>query len=46
MVNMYGGFNGARDPSGQLLEEGWQGCGFDVETGASERSYPNLKNAE
>ena len=44
LVTMYGGFNGARDRSGTLLEKGWQECGFPAETGpSSERGYEKLK---
>ena len=32
LVNMHGGFSGARDPMGTVTEPGWQACGFDVTT--------------
>ena len=33
LINMHGGFMGARDPMGNLLQEGWKGMGFPCATG-------------
>ncbi len=30
LVNMSGGFHGATDMSGSMLEQGWAACGFDT----------------
>ena len=44
MINMDGGFSGKRDQFGQLLEQGWEGCGFPTEaTAPDERSWGQLK---
>jgi rhodanese-related sulfurtransferase len=44
LVNMHGGFSGARDPFGRVSEPGWQACGFPCENdGADERSYSRLR---
>ena len=44
LVNMYGGFSGARDMSGQVVERGWQDCGYPVVNGpCEERGYPALQ---
>jgi rhodanese-related sulfurtransferase len=44
LVNMMGGFSGARDMSGQVVEQGWHGLGFPVVTGpCTERGYQVLK---
>jgi len=32
LVNMDGGFSGARDASGAVREPGWQACGYAVST--------------
>lgn len=43
IINMQGGFGGARDPSGQVAVAGWQDSGLPVETTAlSGRSYDEL----
>lgn len=43
VVNMQGGFGGARDPSGQVSVAGWQDSGLPVETTALPgRSYDEL----
>jgi len=33
LVNMHGGFSGARDPLGRVVEPGWSACGFPTESG-------------
>jgi rhodanese-related sulfurtransferase len=44
LVNMHGGFSGARDPAGQVVERGWADCGFPTESGQpSGRAYADLK---
>ncbi len=44
LMNMYGGFVGARDPMGQMVEPGWQACGFPTTTGEDpERGYAALQ---
>ena len=43
LVNLHGGFDGARDMFGRLVEPGWAASGLAVETGAStpvERADP------
>jgi E3 ubiquitin-protein ligase RNF13 len=43
LVNMSGGFVGARDPLGRV-EKGWSGLGFPSESGAApERDYESLR---
>ena len=43
LVNMHGGFSGARDMTGQITEQGWQACGFPVAQQApAERTYQGL----
>ena len=34
LINMHGGFSGARDPYGTLIQEGWQGMGYPCAEGA------------
>ncbi len=42
--NMRGGFGGARDAAGQVIEPGWQSCGYPVQTGAPEgRCYDSMR---
>ena len=44
LVNMWGGFLGARDMGGQVVENGWQACGFPVDQqGNPERAYAALR---
>ena len=44
LINMDGGFTGKRDASGQVIEQGWAGCGFPVEGAATaERTWAQLK---
>ncbi len=44
LVNMHGGFSGARDPMGTVTEPGWQACGFEVTAEAApERTWEALK---
>ncbi len=43
LVNMHGGFSGARDESGDVVQAGWAACGFPVASGApSKRCYGDL----
>ena len=43
LVNMDGGFSGARDGSGAVREPGWQACGFAVSTESPpERAWSTL----
>ncbi len=42
---MDGGFSGKRDEVGQIVEEGWMGCGFPTEgTAPTERTWEKLKH--
>lgn len=34
LLNMAGGFHGATDMSGNMVEQGWAACGYDVEKAA------------
>ncbi len=44
LVNMHGGFSGARDQSGRLVEPGWADCGFPCESAPDpDRSYDALR---
>ena len=44
VVNMVGGFSGAHDPSGQLLQPGWSTLNFPTTTGnGGEKSYDALR---
>lgn len=44
LVNMHGGFSGARDAAGSLVQEGWAGQGFPTTTdGEAERSWTSLQ---
>ncbi len=43
LVNMDGGFSGRQDGAGQIVEQGWHGLGFPVESAAPpERCWPGL----
>ncbi|MEM7305554.1 MAG: rhodanese-like domain-containing protein [Planctomycetota bacterium] len=43
LANMHGGYSGARDPSGQVTEAGWEACGFEVTSdSAPERTWSQL----
>jgi rhodanese-related sulfurtransferase len=43
LVNMHGGFSGARDQTGRVTEAGWQECGFPIGTNApDERTWRHL----
>ena len=33
LVNLHGGFSGARDPFGNLIQEGWKGMGYPCAEG-------------
>ncbi len=42
---MDGGFSGKRDELGQVIEEGWMGCGLPTESAApAERTWEQLKS--
>lgn len=44
LANMYGGFTGAFDPGGNLVEAGWEACGFETTTDLNpERTWDALK---
>ncbi len=43
-VNMDGGVDGRRDAVGQMVQEGWRGCGFECsQTPESGRTYRELR---
>ena len=43
LVNMAGGFSGATDPAGAVVEPGWQSCGLPVEAQSQDgRDYASL----
>ena len=43
LVDQRAGFQGSRDPFGQVKEAGWQGAGLDVATEAEpDRTYEAL----
>ena len=45
LVNMAGGFHGAFDMSGNVLEPGWLACGFESATKSQPgRSWKELAN--
>jgi rhodanese-related sulfurtransferase len=47
LVNLAGGFLGARDAMGQVVRPGWQTAGFPCETQAPpERTYTALRGPE
>jgi hypothetical protein len=44
LVNMEGGFHGARDQGGRIVEPGWVACGFETTNqGNSERTWEVLQ---
>ena len=44
LVNMHGGFLGARDPYGNLIQEGWKALGFPSASGQDEgETYASIK---
>ena len=44
--NMLGGFSGAHDPAGEVVEVGWQGLGFTTTNDAGDgSSYASLRDA-
>ena len=46
LVNMDGGFSGARDASGAVVQPGWEACQLPVEREAGEgRTYAELSAA-
>jgi rhodanese-related sulfurtransferase len=45
LVNMAGGFHGAFDMSGNVVEQGWAACGFDTQKKAEAgRTWKELKD--
>ena len=47
LVNLHGGFSGARDPMGRVTEPGWAACGFEVTTECPpERTWEGLRPAQ
>ncbi|MBL4846470.1 MAG: rhodanese-like domain-containing protein [Planctomycetes bacterium] len=43
LINMRGGFGGARGPDGTLTEQGWSGLGLPTSSEAGERSWDSLR---
>ena len=44
LVNMHGGFSGARDMAGNIQQDGWQALGYPTTDEARpERTYENLR---
>lgn len=43
LVNMVGGFSGARAPDGAVIERGWADAGLPVETDVAERGFAALQ---
>lgn len=44
-VVMRGGFGGERDPAGEIINVGWKGLGYQIETDNPEgNSYESLRN--
>jgi rhodanese-related sulfurtransferase len=43
LVNMAGGFHGATDMSGNVVEPGWAACGFDSTREGGGRSWSDLQ---
>ena len=47
LINMHGGFSGARDPAGTVLQPGWQDLAYPVSTSANaERTYEHLQRRQ
>ena len=45
LIDQRAGFDGARDPFGQLTEPGWKGAGLPVESGeGGDHSYASIRN--
>ena len=45
LVNMHGGFSGARDQAGAVVEPGWQACDFPISSQAPDNhSWQHLSN--
>ncbi len=42
-INMVGGFNGARQPDGTVIEKGWAEAGLPVSTDPGDRSWQALQ---
>jgi hypothetical protein len=43
VIDQRAGFDAARDPFGQVVEQGWKGAGLPVEGGdGGEKSYAKL----
>jgi hypothetical protein len=43
LINMRGGFSGARRPDGTLSEQGWSGLGLPVSSEPGDRSWDALR---
>lgn len=43
LVNMRGGYSGARAPDGSLAEQGWSGLGLPTSTELGQRSWDELR---
>lgn len=43
VVNLRGGFGGARSPSGEAIVKGWRDCGLPVSADLGERGYAELR---
>ncbi len=44
LVNMEGGYHGAKDMAGKVVEPGWAACGFETTTEANpERTWSKLE---
>ena len=47
LVNMHGGFSGARDQAGNILQDGWEALGLPTTDEADpERTYDSLRGTE
>ncbi len=47
LVNMFGGFHGATDMSGNVVEQGWSACGYETtKESPPERSWAELSRAK
>ena len=47
LVNMHGGFSGARDQAGNIVQDGWEALGYPTtDEGQPERTYENLRAKE
>lgn len=47
LVNMHGGFSGARDQAGNIVQDGWEALGFPTTDDADpDRAYDTLRSTE